>query len=120
MIILKGAEIMDRQTIWTVTNKFAKEAKEVFGDKLNAVILFDSCAREDFEPDSDIDIMVLPDLPQDEINIARRRFSSHKNILDMDYDVLIAPVYQSSKVFEKYLPVSCFYQKVQREGVRIA
>jgi hypothetical protein len=40
--------------------------------------------------------------------------------LDLDYDVVLAPVFQNYKQYEKYILVSGFYQNVEREGVKIA
>ena len=40
--------------------------------------------------------------------------------LDLDYDVVLAPVIQNYAVYQKYIPVSVFYQNVEREGVKIA
>ena len=46
----------------------AVEARNLYGDKLKEVILFGSCARGDFESDSDVDIMILVDVKDNEIN----------------------------------------------------
>jgi hypothetical protein len=40
--------------------------------------------------------------------------------LEMDYDVVLAPVFQSKQMFERYLPASKFNQNVRAEGVRYA
>ena len=51
-------DYMTKEKIHAVTGEFAKEAKEIYGSKLYGIILYGSCARGDFEPDSDIDILV--------------------------------------------------------------
>ncbi|MCD8148928.1 MAG: hypothetical protein LUE92_05030 [Clostridiales bacterium] len=43
-----------------------------------------------------------------------------KESLDWDYDVVLAPVLQNYKTYEHYLPVSVFYQNIQKEGIKIA
>lgn len=34
--------------------------------------------------------------------------------LDLDYDVVLAPVIQSYPLFQQYIPVSEYYQNVQK------
>ena len=79
-----------------------------------------SCARGDFKTDSDIDLMVLLNVPKEEINAERKRIYDISDKLDLDYDVVLTPVFQSYPLFQKYMSASVFYQNVQREGVRIA
>ena len=40
--------------------------------------------------------------------------------LDLEYEVVLAPVLQSYEVYQTYLPVSSYFQTVQKEGVKIA
>lgn len=111
---------MTEEKIREVLGKFAEEAKKIYGPKLSEIILYGSCARGDFMQDSDIDVLVLLDVPQDEISNERRRILDTADQLDLDYDVVLAPVFQNEQLYRQYLPVSVFYQNVQREGVRIA
>ena len=40
-------DYMTKEKIHAVTKEFAKEAKEIYGSKLNGIILYGSCARGD-------------------------------------------------------------------------
>ena len=111
---------MTEKVIHDVVDRFAAEAAEIYGSTLRGVILYGSCARGDYEADSDIDLMILLDVPPERIVSERRRIQGISNRLDLEYDVVLTPVIQSREVYEKYLPASAFYQNVQREGVRIA
>lgn len=111
---------MTEEKIKEVVDKFADEAKKIYGSKLQKIILYGSCARGDFENDSDIDILVLLDVPQENINSERNRILDVADKLDLDYDVVLAPVFQNYTVYQKYIPVSVFYQNIEREGVKIA
>ena len=46
---------------------FSRQVKRILGNKLSKVILYGSYARGDFRENSDIDIMVLTTLTDDEI-----------------------------------------------------
>lgn len=84
------------------------------------VILYGSCARGDFAADSDIGIMVLLDVGQEDIGEARKKIIDVSDQIDLEYDVVLAPVIQSWGMYQQYMDVSCFYQNVRREGVRYA
>lgn len=112
--------MMSEEKIRLVAEKFAEEAGRIYGDKLHAVILYGSCARGDFQEDSDIDILLLMNVSREQLSEERRKIFSMADRLDLEYGVVLAPVLQSYDVYENYLPVSAFYQNVQREGVKIA
>ena len=111
---------MSEEKIKAVVEQFALEIKKIYGDCLRNVILYGSCARGDFSIDSDIDIMVLLDIPQEEISKARKQIIDITDKLDLDYDVVLAPVIQNYHLFQQYIPASKYYQNVQKEGVMIA
>lgn len=117
---LKGDGCMTEEKIHTVIESFAKEAKKIYGAKLQEIILYGSCVRGDFKKDSDIDVLVLLNVPSEEISLERKRILDFTDRLDLAYDVVLAPVFQSFQLFEKYRTVSMFYQTVQKEGVKIA
>lgn len=111
---------MTEEKIHTVVKCFVEEARMIYGSKLQKIILYGSCVRGDFKIDSDIDILVLLNVDSEEINAERKRILDVTDRLDLEYDVVLAPVFQSFQIFEKYRNVSVFYQTVQKEGVKIA
>lgn len=64
--------------------------------------------------------MVLLDVGQDEIGIARKKILDVSDQIDLKYDVVLAPVIQSWRLYNQYMAVSCFYQNVQKEGIKFA
>ena len=111
---------MTEEKIQEVVKLFAEEAKSIYGSALRKVILYGSCARGDFKWDSDIDIMVLLDSPVEKLNEERKKILDVSDRLDMTYDVVLTPVFQNYQQFQYYMPVSRFYQNVQKEGVSFA
>lgn len=111
---------MTEKILREVVEKYAAEARQQFGKKLQGVILYGSCARGDFSSDSDIDILVLLDVPVEELSRARKQMLDVADQLDLAYNVVLSPVFQSYEVYQKFTPISAFYQNVEKEGVRIA
>ena len=113
---------MTKEIIDSAMKDLAQGAKNVYGDKLKEVILFGSCARGDFANDSDVDVMILLDIPKEEENTERERI--HETIYMLDkkygYELLFATVVESYDYFKKYVAVSPFLMNVRSEGVRYA
>ena len=49
-----------------------------------------------------------------------RRIYDVSDKLDLDYDVVLTPVFQNYQLFQKYMEASVFYRNVQKEGIKIA
>lgn len=103
-----------------ITNDIASKAKEVFGDKLDCVILYGSYARGDATDQSDIDMMILVNLPIEEINACKRIFTNLSSELGLTHDVVVTVTLKDSQTFYRYVNDMPFYNSVKREGVQIA
>lgn len=64
---------MIKEKIDRVIKQYSIEAKRQFDSALKAVILFGFCARGDYDNESDIDILVLLDLPPEKLPEARKK-----------------------------------------------
>ena len=98
---------MTSEKIEEVVKLFAAGAQEIYGNKLNSIILYGSCARGDFGEDSDIDLLVLLNVEQNQLTSERSKIMDLSDRLDLDYDVVLAPVFQNVQIFNQYAPVSC-------------
>ena len=88
---------MTQELIERAVTRFAYETKNAYGDKLDRIILFGSCARGDYDNESDIDVMVLLNIPVGELDDERGRIADISSQIDsdLDYEVLMAPVCRS-------------------------
>lgn len=103
-----------------ILSSIAKTAKTELKEKYEAVILYGSYARGDFDKESDIDIMVLADIPQSETFKYKRIFTHLTSELGLEYDIVITVTLQDSKIFHQYLNAVPYYKNVYEEGVRVA
>ena len=110
---------MTQYIINQVMEQFASDAKKLYGESLFKVILYGSCARGDFEPDSDIDVMVLLNVPHEQIQKESARLEPVSRMLEREYDVLLSSVVESQQTYEYYMDASGFFQNIEKEGIRI-
>ena len=67
--------------IENIIQKFVAGANEILENRVKKIILYGSYARGDFDKNSDIDIMILTDLSDDEI------VSYRQKIYEFAYDI---------------------------------
>ena len=102
----------------TITD-FIKKVKEVFGDRLKKAILYGSYARGDFNKNSDIDIMLLTDLNQDEIEEYRDKICDIAFEIELEKEIHISPIIKNIEQYNARVNVVPFYMNVQKEGVEL-
>jgi len=112
----------ERQQLDKILSSIARYSRETFGDRLEAVILYGSYARGDYDAESDIDVMVLVDIENEALSIYEDGFSELTSQLSLEDDdcTTISLLLNSWPHVEKWLPHVPFYQNVMREGVRIS
>jgi predicted nucleotidyltransferase len=90
-------------------NELALAMKNLFGNNLNEVILFGSYARNQQDEESDIDIMVL--VKEDQLSLKAYTQSIAEIVTDINlqYDVVLSVILQSTDEFEEYKAVLLFY-----------
>ena len=75
------------QVLNEILKKYVEDVHEIYGEKLKTIILYGSYARGDFRPDSDIDIMILVDLSDDEIRHKGHMLSALTFDYNFDHDL---------------------------------
>lgn len=58
---------MTKELINLALDRLTEETRKEYGDMLKRVILFGSCARGDFDDESDVDIMILLDVSPEQL-----------------------------------------------------
>jgi predicted nucleotidyltransferase len=103
-----------------ITDQIVHEARQQLGDKLDKVLLYGSYARGDFDDESDIDIMILADIPEEETWQTNMRLNKVASRLGLEHNIVISPYVTVCGTFYKWLDVLPFYQNVMREGVNLS
>lgn len=97
--------------------EFTQQIKKVLGKNLTKVILYGSYARGDYRENSDIDIMVLTTLTDDEIRQVKTTVYDVAFDFQMEYGVDISVIIKNEEHFNYWLGALPFYDNVQKEGV---
>ncbi len=110
-----SAEILDM-----ITGKVSALAKTVFGTMLDSVVLYGSYARGEQTEESDIDMMVLADVPAESLSAYKKDFIKLSSSLGLEHDVVVTVTLKDRATFNKYFSVMPFYRNVLEEGIKIA
>lgn len=97
--------------------KLTEGIKEIFGDNAKKIILYGSYARGDFNKHSDIDIMILTDIPEEELFEYKDKIWDYAYDIDLEDDVLFSVLVKNIQNYNEWLDYNMFYMNVQEEGV---
>lgn len=106
-----------QENIKCALEQFKKDAVCVLGNRLDQIILYGSYARGDFHEDSDIDLLLLVNLPQEEMWDYRKQLSYKACDINFQYDTMIVPMMVNTEHYQDWLAVYPFYKNVSVEGV---
>lgn len=107
------------KTIESLLPQYLSEIQKIYGSHLKSVILYGSYARGDYTEDSDIDIMILVDLPDEEIDGYVDSLSELGFQYNVEHDIWIMPIVKNIKHFQYWVSAYPFYKNVQNEGVTL-
>ena len=107
------------EQINNAVQEFIKGVNDILGDRAKKIILYGSYARGDYNDSSDIDIMILTDLNDDEIFKYRNKIWEYAYDIEWDnnFDIKLSPLIKNIDKFNYWLEALPFYMNVQKEGV---
>ena len=111
----KEAEMAELILNETITNELVNGLIELFGAKLEQVILYGSFARGDADEESDIDVAVIlsaalsPDIME--------RFIAFNAELDLKYNKVFSIIDINRDDIQKWGTIVPFYKNINREGI---
>jgi len=104
-------------TLNLITSQIVDAVKDCLGDKLDKVFLYGSYARGDFNDESDIDIMVLADIPRESCLNEYEKINGLISRLSLEHDILVTVNITDCTTFNAFVDDLPYYKNVTREGV---
>lgn len=118
-----GGNIMESNDK-VIKNKILKEYVEglfkILGKHLKQVILYGSYVRNEQNKNdevSDIDIMILVDLPEKKIKEIEKIVTDYSYDLDLKYNILLSPFLENIDNYNSRIKYMKFYKNIEKEGV---
>ena len=108
-----------KNTLQVLLDETVGGLREIFGEKLDRVILYGSYARGDYDEESDIDVMALVDMDGETLAGYRRRVNAFSNQLDLKHDVLLSIKLQDLATFLQWENTLPFFKNVKKDGILI-
>jgi len=116
---MKSIETIRNKKLLAILLEVKEEALKLFGDKLRELILYGSYARDEQDPESDIDIMILVDEEEVTLRKYRNKIVDIMTDLSLKYDTFISITKTTYSRYNEYLDVLPYYQNIYKEGVEI-
>ncbi len=107
------------ENVKKIIDEFINGINKILDKRVKKIILYGSYARGDFNKSSDIDIMILTDLSDDEIVEYRDKIWDYAYDIEYDnnFEFELSPLVKNIDKFNYWLDALPFYMNVQKEGV---
>lgn len=107
-------------TVSSIIYEYVQQLKKIYGANLSKVIVYGSYARGDYNENSDVDVMILVTLSDEQIKKTTDEVSDCAFDLLMKYGVEISPIVKNIEHFNYWVNTLPFYRNVRDEGVELS
>ena len=114
-----GYAVCTESKLKVVLQAVKNASAQLYGDKLNKIILYGSYARGDNTEESDIDIMIILDCDIENVKKMRGQTAEMSSNISIEQEVFLSILLRDRKHFEDSLDVLPFYQNIVREGITV-
>ena len=110
---------MSETQLHQIKDEILSGIQNIIGDRLHKIILYGSYARGDFHDDSDMDIMILADVDDEEIHPHKKELRRMAGKIALENDVVISMFLKNKKFFDEHVSVLPFYQNVIKDRIAL-
>ena len=115
----EGSDCMP-ENVSSIIYNFSREEKRLLGEKLTKVIVYGSYARGDYRDNSDVDIMILVKMTDEEIRTVKNDIYDLAFEVEMNTGIEISPVIKNEEQYEYWVDTLPFYRNVRDEGIVVS
>lgn len=99
---------------------FVNRLRQHYGNDLLRVVLFGSKARGDFDDESDLDVLVVASMTDDDYWKNRQRISAIAGVIDLEYDIVLSTlVVDESEYAEMRHANLLLNRSIQQDGIEL-
>lgn len=109
---------MDEKIINKSIIEFKEQAVQKYSDFIDQIYLFGSCARGDYDNESDIDVLVIVDTSASSIRECKNKLLDISSDIGLENNVFLSLVVSEKEEWDKNKDFSLLYKNVLSEGVR--
>ena len=102
-----------------ILKNFVDKMEKLFGKSLKKLILYGSYARGDYKENSDIDIMILVKMSDEEIRLVKNDIYDLAFEFEINTGIEFSPIIKNEAQYEYWVDTLPFYRNVRDEGVVI-
>ena len=99
--------------IHNIIYQFSQQLKDIMGSKLTKVIVYGSYARGDYNSSSDVDVMILVKMSDNEIKKIENQVYDLAFDIEMDTGGDISPIIKNEEQYEYWFDTLPFYKNIQ-------
>jgi len=116
---MKSKSVIKDSNLYNLLNEIEDGLKQIYGDKLRKIILYGSYAREQEANGSDLDLMVLLDLPDKEIEGTNEEVLELTVDLTTRYGIFISIVKNNVNFFNEWVDTLPYFKNIISDGIDI-
>ena len=108
-----------RNEVSIIAKKISEAYKSVYGDALVKIILYGSYARNNYDEESDIDLVAIVKGERTVLQELLKKIWDESSELELEYETIISPSVIPYAEFVKYQNDLPYYRNILKEGVEI-
>lgn len=116
---MKNIDTIKDERFRAILSEVETEIKKLFGTKLKQLILYGSYARNQQDPESDIDIMILVDENENTLRKYNYKIADIMTHLSLKHDTFISLTDETYSRYNDYLDILPFFHNIAAEGIEI-
>ena len=105
------------ENVSSIVYRFSQEVKRMLGESLRRIIVYGSYARGDYRENSDVDIMILVKMSDEEIRAVKNNIYDLAFDVEMNTGIQLSPIIKNEAQYEYWVDTLPFYRNVRDEGV---
>ena len=108
------------ENVSSIVYRFSQEVKRMLGESLRRIIVYGSYARGDYHENSDVDIMILVKMSDEEIRALKNDIYDLAFDVEMNTGIQLSPIIKNEAQYEYWVDTLPFYRNVRDEGVIVS